>query len=77
MIPAERKLARIDVAIGKRVRRRRLELGRTQDEVAAAIGIAERVLQEIETGERRAGGSLLTELAAALNVSLAFFFEDD
>jgi transcriptional regulator with XRE-family HTH domain len=70
-------MARIDVAVGKRVRQRRVELGRTQGELATAVAITEHILEEIEAGERRAGGSLLIALAETLNVSLTFFFEDD
>lgn len=49
-------MARIDAAVGKRVWQRRLELGRTQGELARTVGVSQYVLEEIETGRQRAGG---------------------
>jgi transcriptional regulator with XRE-family HTH domain len=43
--------------------------------LARAVGISQYVLEEIETGRHRAGGPLLIDLAAALSVSIGFFFD--
>ena len=70
-------MARINTVIGRRIRQRRLELGLSPRELATQIGISEEALTEIENGEHRPEGSLLIEIALALNVTLTHFFERD
>ncbi|WP_282093061.1 helix-turn-helix domain-containing protein [Epibacterium ulvae] len=64
-----------DTHIGKRIRQRRWALSLTQGEVADKIGVKFQQLQKYETGANRVSGSRLCDLAAALDVSPAYFFE--
>ena len=58
-----------------RVRERRTELGISQPEVAAALGVAHQQLYKYEQAKNRISASRLYELSEALNVPVAFFFE--
>jgi len=65
-----------DVHVGKRVKVRRLALGMTQERLATAIGLTFQQVQKYETGKNRIGSSRLRQIAQALQVSEAFFFDD-
>ena len=65
----------VDVHVGKRVRHRRWMVGMTQQQLAERVGIKFQQIQKYETGMNRISASRLWDIAAALNVSVAFFFE--
>jgi DNA-binding XRE family transcriptional regulator len=69
-----RKATLVDEAIGRQIRRRRRMLGMTQLELAQAIGIASQQIQKYEIGANRLSVSRLVEIAAALHVSVGWFF---
>ncbi len=66
----------VDPAIGERIRQRRVELGLTQDQLAAKLGISYQQLQKYERGANRISASRLFELAACLDAAPASFFPE-
>lgn len=70
------KLAkRVDIHIGEKIRDRRTILGLTQEHLAAAIDISYQQVQKYETAANRVSGGRLFQIANALEVHPAFFFE--
>jgi len=65
----------VDVHVGKRVRHRRWMLGMTQQQLAENVGIKFQQIQKYETGMNRVSASRLWDIAASLDVPVAFFFE--
>ena len=65
----------VDVHVGKRVRHRRWMLGMTQQQLAEHVGIKFQQIQKYETGMNRISASRLWDIAAALDVPVAFFFD--
>jgi len=68
------ELRAIDEAIGKRIRLRRQQLGMSQTELGAKLGVSFQQVQKYEKGTNRISGSRTTQLAAALEVDEAYFF---
>ena len=66
----------VDKAVGARVTTRRLALGRTQNDLARAIGVSFQQIQKYESGANRISTSRLWEIASALDAPMTFFFED-
>jgi transcriptional regulator with XRE-family HTH domain len=75
-VPNHLRLADIDLHVARRVRERRLALGIAQQELAAQIGLPGRWLCDAEKGKRRIRVGRLWDLAKALDVPVAWFFED-
>lgn len=65
----------VDVHVGKRIRQRRWLVGMTQQKLAEAVGIKFQQIQKYETGANRVSASRLWDIADALDVDVAFFFE--
>lgn len=65
----------VDVHVGKRIRHRRWMTGVTQQQLAEKVGIKFQQIQKYETGMNRVSASRLWDIAAALEVSIGFFFE--
>lgn len=65
----------IDVHIGRRLRRRRRLLGLTQLKVSEAIGLRFQQIQKYECGANRLTAERLYQIAVALRVPTAYFFE--
>ena len=65
----------VDVHVGKRIRHRRWLVGITQQQLAEAVGIKFQQIQKYETGANRVSASRLWDIAEALGVNVAFFFE--
>lgn len=65
----------VDVHVGKRIRYRRWMVGMTQQQLGDKIGIKFQQVQKYETGMNRVSASRLWDIANALNVPIAFFFE--
>lgn len=66
---------KVDVHVGQRVRQRRWMLGVTQQQLADMVGVKFQQIQKYETGANRISSSRLWDVAAALDVPVAFFFE--
>jgi len=65
----------VDVHVGKRIRQRRWLVGMTQQKLAEHVGIKFQQIQKYETGANRVSASRLWDIADALEVDVAFFFE--
>ncbi len=65
----------IDVHVGKRIRHRRWTLGTTQQQLAERVGIKFQQIQKYETGMNRVSASRLWDIASALGVPIAYFFD--
>lgn len=65
----------IDMHLGRRLRRRRRLLGLTQQELARACGVRFQQIQKYECAANRMSASRLWQLAEALEVPVAYFFE--
>lgn len=65
----------VDTHVGKRIRQRRWLIGMTQQNLAELVGIKFQQIQKYETGANRVSASRLWDIAEALDVSVAFFFE--
>jgi transcriptional regulator with XRE-family HTH domain len=66
---------RIDDHVGERIRERRTELGRTQEELGRALHISYQQVQKYETAANRVSAGRLYELALELEVDVSYFFE--
>jgi transcriptional regulator with XRE-family HTH domain len=65
----------VDAHVGKRIRHRRWMVGMTQQQLADKVGIKFQQIQKYETGMNRVSASRLWDIADALGVQIAFFFE--
>ena len=65
----------VDAHVGKRIRHRRWMVGMTQQQLAEKVGIKFQQIQKYETGMNRVSASRLWDIADALGVNIAFFFE--
>jgi transcriptional regulator with XRE-family HTH domain len=65
----------VDIHVSMRVRERRIELGLTQPDVAAELGINFQQLYKYERAKNRIGASRLYEFSKVLGVPITFFFE--
>jgi transcriptional regulator with XRE-family HTH domain len=69
-------LARIDRAIGGRIRLRRAMLGMSQKQLGVAIGLTPQQVQKYEKGTNRIAVSTLARVGDALGVPVSFFYVD-
>lgn len=65
----------VDRIIGKRVRERRIMLGLNQQQLAEIVGVTYQQEHKYEKGINRIAASRLFQIASALNVGVAWFFE--
>jgi transcriptional regulator with XRE-family HTH domain len=65
----------IDIHVGARIRMRRLMLSMSQTKLGDALGVTFQQVQKYESGFNRVGASRLQQVAIALQVPVAFFFE--
>jgi transcriptional regulator with XRE-family HTH domain len=65
----------VDVHVGKRIRQRRWLVAMTQQQLGEKVGIKFQQIQKYETGMNRVSASRLWDIAAALEVSVSFFFD--
>jgi len=65
----------VDIHVGMRIRQRRWLAGMTQQKLAEHVGIKFQQIQKYETGANRVSASRLWDIADALNVDIAHFFE--
>jgi len=71
----ERAANAIDKKLGQRVRTRRLEIGMSQESLADLLGVTFQQVQKYEKGVNRIAASRLHDIAAALGLPVAKFFE--
>lgn len=60
------------MALGERIKTRRLELGWTQDVLAQRAGISKGFLSDVENGKRSIGADTLLDLARVLGLTLDY-----
>ncbi|XUM21011.1 helix-turn-helix domain-containing protein [Bradyrhizobium oligotrophicum S58] len=65
----------IDTHIGSRIKMRRLELGLSQEHLAATLGLSFQQVQKYEKGVNRVSGGRLAAIAHELKVDVAFFYK--
>lgn len=71
----ERAANAIDRKLGQRVRTRRLEISMSQERLAELLGVTFQQVQKYEKGVNRIAASRLYDIAAALELPVARFFE--
>lgn len=71
----ERTANAVDKRIGQRVRTRRLEISMSQERLAELLGVTFQQVQKYEKGVNRIAASRLFDIAAALDMPVARFFE--
>jgi transcriptional regulator with XRE-family HTH domain len=62
-------------SVGERIKKRRNELGWTQDMLAQKAGVSKSFLSDLENGKRNVGADTLLEIARALSLSLDYLME--
>ncbi|MCA3248352.1 MAG: helix-turn-helix domain-containing protein [Tagaea sp.] len=72
---AARRTTPVDVQVGRNVRKRRIELGLSQTELADACGITFQQVQKYENGVNRVSASRLWQFAAVLGLQVGAFFD--
>lgn len=72
----ERAANAVDRKLGQRVRSRRLEIGMSQEKLAELLGVTFQQVQKYEKGVNRIAASRLFDIAAALEMPVARFFEN-
>ena len=65
----------VDVHVGLKIRQSRWILGMTQEQLGRKIGFSLKEIQQYESGEKSIFISNLWEIALALDVPVAHFFE--
>jgi transcriptional regulator with XRE-family HTH domain len=63
-----------DIAVGGRIRQRRILVGWSQQKLADALGLTFQQVQKYERGANRVSASMLEATAKALGTPIAFFF---
>jgi transcriptional regulator with XRE-family HTH domain len=71
----ERAANAVDRRLGQRVRTRRLEIGMSQERLAELLGVTFQQVQKYEKGVNRIAASRLFDIAGALDMPIARFFE--
>lgn len=66
----------VDVYVGARMKQRRIEQGMSQEKLGKKLNLTFQQVQKYERGANRVGASRLFELATALEVPVAYFFDD-
>lgn len=67
--------AEIDARVGDRIRRRRILMGLTQDQLGEALGISYQQIQKYETGANRVSVGRLYLISEKLGVNPGWFFD--
>ena len=65
----------IDVQVGEKIRMRRRLLGISQETLGTALGVTFQQVQKYERGANRVSASMLWEMAKAMKVPVAYFYE--
>jgi|SRR5882672_3390283 len=66
-----------DIALGTRLRLRRVEQKMSQDELGFKLGVSFQQVQKYEKGVNRIGAARLQQIAKALEVPVTFFYDHD
>jgi len=66
----------IQKQIGEKIRKKRIETGLSQEQLALLSGVTPTYLGQIERGERNPTVGLLEKLGESLDIDITYFFED-
>lgn len=66
----------VDRAVGQNLRKHRVLVGMTQQQLATKIGIRFQQVQKYESGMNRISASRLWDISVAMNVPVSEFFRD-
>ena len=66
----------VDRAVSMRIRQRRIMLGLTQQQMAELIGVTYQQAHKYETAINRISAGRLYQIAQALGVDVAYFYQD-
>lgn len=72
----ERSAGVLDKHLGQRLRTRRLQIGMSQERLAAILGVTFQQVQKYERGVNRIAARRLFDIAEALDMPAAGFFEN-
>lgn len=64
----------VDLAVGARIRTRRMAIGMSQEKLGERLGVTFQQVQKYEKGSNRVSASRLAALADALDVPVAWLF---
>jgi transcriptional regulator with XRE-family HTH domain len=70
-----RKITKIDISIGKRIRAARVMRGLSQSDLGFALGLSFQQVQKYELGKNRVSCGKLAVIAEKLGVDLMVFFD--
>src|SRR3954454_20531438 len=65
----------VDIHVGMRIRKRRVELKMKTATLGKALGLTVQQIQKYETGTNRIGAGQLQQICALLEIPVAFVFE--
>jgi transcriptional regulator with XRE-family HTH domain len=65
----------IDIAVGKRIKKRRQQLRISQTALGASVGVSFQQIQKYERGINRVSSAILYGFAGTLDVPITYFFE--
>jgi transcriptional regulator with XRE-family HTH domain len=65
----------VDIHVGSRVRLRRIELGMSQEKLAAELGLTFQQVQKYERAANRISASRLFQVGKVLDVKVPFFYQ--
>lgn len=65
----------VNLHVGKQLKRRRVELGLTQQQVAKSVGGTAQHIHKFESGANRMNVTQLFQLALALEVPVTYFYD--
>jgi transcriptional regulator with XRE-family HTH domain len=71
----QRAPSKVDFYFGKRLRMRRIELKISQTDLGEKLGVSFQQVQKYEKGTNRIGADRLQQIAAALEVPVAYFYD--
>lgn len=66
----------VDIYVGHRLRKKRLEMGISQDQIGSAIHVTFQQIQKYEKGYNRISCSKLFEISQFLKIKIGYFFEN-
>jgi len=75
--PNPRAPRNADIQIGNKIRLQRVVLGMSQERLAKEIGVTFQQVQKYEKGINRVSPARLQDIARALNMPVAHFFDDE
>lgn len=64
----------VDIQVGQRIKAARKLQKLTQTDLADGVGVSYQQIQKYENGDNRVSASMLYEIAQALNIPMAYFY---